>query len=152
MQQFLAEPFSAEEIISTIDAVNGATAPGLDGFTGNFYKACKSTLAPYLLEVYNEALEWQILPPTLREAVIILLPKPAKDPLLCGSYRPLSLLNLDYKILATMLALRLALLIDKIISPAQSGFVPHRSTALNLCTLFADLHRIAPEVPTAAVT
>lgn len=97
MQEFLAEPFTAEEVISAIEAINGSTAPGLDGFTGDFYKSFKDLLAPKLVEMYAESLEQNRLPPTLREAVIVLLPKPGKDATQCTSYRPLSLLNLDYK-------------------------------------------------------
>lgn len=151
MQEFLAEPFSEEEIKATIESLTSSTAPGLDSFTGEFYKAFKDILAPKLLEMYDEALANKILHPTLREAVIILLPKPGKDPTRCESYRPLSLLNLDYKILAKMIACRLAQLMEHIISPAQSGFVSRRSTSLNLRTLFATIHRINPEIPTAAI-
>lgn len=151
MQDFLPEPFSVEEISNAIDSLRNSSAPGSDGFAGEFYKAFKDLLAPKLLEVYDEALEKQLLPPTLREAIIILFPKPGKDPSKCESYRPLSLLNLDYKILAKMIALRMAQLMEFIISPAQSGFVPRRSTSLNLCTLFSVLHRINPEVPASAV-
>lgn len=81
----------------------------------------------------------------------MLLPKPSKDLTKCESYRPLSLLNLDYKILAKMIVLRLAQLLEYIISPAQSGFVPRRSTSLNLRILFSVIHRINPEMPAAAV-
>lgn len=135
MQNFLAKPFSTEEIATAIDAPKGASAPGLDGFTGDFYKAYKDLLAPILLEVYDEALQKQILPPTLREVVIILLPKLGKDPTVCNSDRLLSLLNLDYKMLAKMIASRMAQLMEFIISPVQSCFVPHRSTSLNSRTL-----------------
>lgn len=50
-----------------------------------------------------------------------------------------------------MLALRLSLLLETIISPTQTGFVPHRSTSLNLRTLFTVLHRIDPDTPAAAI-
>lgn len=50
-----------------------------------------------------------------------------------------------------MVATRLALIIEELISPVQSGFMPHKSTALNTRTLFATLNRISPTVPAAAV-
>ena len=112
-----------------------------------FYKTYKELLIPQLIEVYAEALEMGVLPPTLREAVVILLLKPGKDPLSCGSYRPLSLLNYDNKILAKVLSMRLSLLLDQIVSPEQSGFVPQRSTSLNLHTVFTTLHRVDPTIP-----
>ena len=87
----------------------------------------------------------------MREAVIVLMLKPGKDPALCGSYRPLSLLNHDVKILAKVLATRLSLMIAQIVSPVQSGFVPQRSTSFNLRTVFAVLHGINPTKAAALV-
>uniref|UniRef100_A0A803J788 Reverse transcriptase domain-containing protein n=1 Tax=Xenopus tropicalis TaxID=8364 RepID=A0A803J788_XENTR len=68
----------------------------------------------------------------MAEALIIPIPKPGKDILDCSSYRPLSLLNTDVKILAKILAKRLSLVIHKIIHPDQTGFMPGKSTALNI--------------------
>ncbi|XP_078514985.1 beta-1,3-galactosyltransferase 5-like [Lissotriton helveticus] len=99
MQEFLLVPITTDSIIEAID---GSSAPGLDGFSADFTKTYKDLLVPRLVEVYAETLDIGTLPPTFREAVIILLPKPGKDPHLCGSYRQLSLLNTDYKILAKM--------------------------------------------------
>lgn len=50
-----------------------------------------------------------------------------------------------------MIALRMAQLMEFVISPTQSGFVPHRSTSLNLRTLFATLNQINPDLPAAAI-
>lgn len=83
-RQFLSEPFSTNEIEQAIEARAGSKAPGLDGFSGASYKAYKRLLASYLLEVYAEALEKGILPPSFKEAVLILLPKPGKDPEKCA--------------------------------------------------------------------
>lgn len=125
-----------EEIAATIDSLTSNTAPGLDDLTGIFYKTYKDILAPQLLEVYAEALEVGSLLPSMREAVISLLLKPGKDATSCSSYRPISLINFDSKILAKILVARLSQLLDLILSPAQSGFIPNRSTALNLRTVF----------------
>lgn len=57
--------------------------------------------------MYLQAIETQHLPDSFEQAIITLLLKPGKDPRLCGSYRPISLLNSDYKIFAKIIALRL---------------------------------------------
>lgn len=44
----------------------------------------------------------------MNEAVSVVFPKPGKDPLLADSYRPISLLNTDIKLLARVLTMRLA--------------------------------------------
>lgn len=83
----------------------------------------------------------EILPDSLEQAlfiiyyllfIIILLLKPGKEANLCGSYRPISLLNLDYKILAKMTANRLAPLIPELVAMDQTGFVIDRSSYDNI--------------------
>lgn len=71
-------------------------------------------------------------PESLYEASIIVLLKPAKNPLECGSYRPIFRLNIDYKILTKILANRLNKVIASIIHRDQTGFIPGRSTSDNI--------------------
>lgn len=75
----------------------------------------------------------------MTEATIILILKPGKDPLLPDSYRPISLLTTDVKLLARVLVTLLALVIQKLIHRDQSGFIPSRSTALNIRRLFLNM-------------
>ena len=84
-------------------------APGPDGYPTEFYKKFVDKLAPLLLRMFNDSLDRGALPQTLPEASITLLLKPGKEQTDCGSYRPISLLNVDSKILAKVLALRLKL-------------------------------------------
>lgn len=135
-REFIAAPIDAEEVKLAINALACGKAPGSDGLTADFYKAYQNLLAPQLIVAYAEALESGSLPPTMREAIVTLLLKPGKDPQRCQSYRPLSLLNHDYKILAKILAARFALLVDTILCPYQAGFIPGRSTTLNIRTIF----------------
>lgn len=72
----------------------------------------------------------------IREAVIVVIPKPGKDPLLPDSYRPIYLLNADIKLLAKILATRLARIVAGLVHLDQSGFILTRSTALNIRRLF----------------
>lgn len=97
-------------------------SPGPDGFTCEFCKKFTPQLAPILQAMFKEALSLGTLPLTLRQASISLLAKKDKDPLLCSSYRPISLLNVDFKIPPKVLAKRLEGAID-IISPDQTGFI-----------------------------
>lgn len=75
----------------------------------------------------------------MTRANIVLILKPGKDPLDPGSHRPISLLQSDIKILAKVLAIRLNGVISSIIQSDQSGFMPQKSTAINLCLLFLNL-------------
>ena len=67
--------------------------------------------------------------------IITLLPKKGKDPFLVKNYRPLSLLNTDYKILAKVVANRLKLCLHQIIHADQTGFMKGRNIGSNIRTI-----------------
>ncbi|XDV14321.1 hypothetical protein PO909_014592 [Leuciscus waleckii] len=95
------------EVQEAINSLQSGKSPGQDGFTVEYYKTFSALLAPVLRDMFNAAFRQRRLPDTLSKATISLIPKKGKDPLLCGSYRPISLLNVDLKILSMVLALRL---------------------------------------------
>lgn len=87
------------------------------------YKIFKTKLKPPLLEMYQESFNIGSLPPSLDTATITLLLKPGKTPNQCGSYRPISLINHDLKILCIVLAMKLELILPKIVHADQNGFI-----------------------------
>src|SRR4029434_2285635 len=118
--------------MGAIMAMQTNKAPGLDGYGIEFYKKFRDQLAPLLLEVFKESLDRGSLPPTFSQASISLLLKKDKDPTHCGSYRPISLLNVDAKILAKVLAHRLEDPLPKIISEDQTGFIKGQHSFANI--------------------
>ena len=127
----LEEPLQLFEINVAIQQIARSRAPGRDGLPIEYYATYNEALATKLLEMYNEAWESGSLPPSLSEAVIVVLHKPGRDPQDVKSYRPLSLLNTDYKILSKVLANRLRRIIGDLIHPDHNGFIPTRNTFLN---------------------
>ncbi|KAI5085645.1 hypothetical protein C0J45_2327, partial [Silurus meridionalis] len=101
-------------------------SPGPDGFPTEFFKKLSPQLSSLLLSVFEGSLNDGYLPPSLRQASISLLLKPDRNPLECGSYRSISLLNVDVNILAKVLSLRLETVIQDIIHPDQTGFIKNR--------------------------
>lgn len=73
------------------------------------------------------------------DAYMVLLLKPGKDPLDCSSYRPISLLNTDLKILTKVLANRLVGVNPSLFNIDQTGFMSGKSTDTNLRRLFTHL-------------
>lgn len=73
-------------------------------------------------------------------------PKPGKDLTLPASYRPISLLNLDAKILSKIVARWMAGVLPDLIHPMQAGFVQGRSETANLQKVVA-AHEYAKENP-----
>lgn len=86
--------------------------------------------------MYNESLDHGSLPPTLSQTSITLLLKKGKDPESCTSYRPLSLLNVDVKILAKVLATHLEKILPTIILEQQNGFIKGRQPFLQCLYTF----------------
>lgn len=131
----LDTPLSLEELKSSIKAMQSNKAPGPDGLPIEFFKKFIDKLSPLLLSVFNQSLESGLLSPTLTQASIVLLLKSEKDPTLCSSYRPLSLLNADVKILAKAVVIHLENVLPNIISEEQTGFIKGRHIFFNTRTL-----------------
>lgn len=128
-------------------------APGPDGFPADFYKKCIAKLAPLLSSMFNESLTCGSLPPTLTEALIVLLLKKYRDPLQCGSYRLQSLLNADVKVLAKVIASRLENVLPTITSEKQNGFIKGRQLFFNTHTLFNLIYsKYSSELPEIVIS
>lgn len=108
------------ELSTAASSLQNGKSPGPDGFPPEFLKKFWHKLAPLLLDMYNESFELGHLSQTLNQASISLLLKKGKDPLACSSYCPISLLNVDFKLLSKLLALRLESFLPSIISLDQT--------------------------------
>ena len=132
----LDQPLSVEELGTAMASMQCARCPGPDGYPIEFYRTFFPLLAPLLVDMYNESYTKHTLPSTLTQATISLILKKNKDPLDCTSYRPISLLNVDLKLLSKLLALRLDSILPTIISPDQTGFIKNRYSFYNLRRLY----------------
>ena len=101
-------------------------SPGCDGLTAEFYLRFWPELGPKLVESLNYSCEKGLLSLSQRRAIITLLEKKGKDSSKIKNWRPVALLNTDYKIFTKVLARRLEKNIPSIIHTDQSGFVKNR--------------------------
>ena len=104
----------------------------MDGLPYEFYKKFWSDIKKYLLESYAHSFKTGKLNITQKQGIITLIPKAKKDPLKLKNWRPISLLNFDYKLLTKCLASRLRKVIPDIIYSDQTGFMSNRYIGENI--------------------
>uniref|UniRef100_A0A669EC77 Reverse transcriptase domain-containing protein n=1 Tax=Oreochromis niloticus TaxID=8128 RepID=A0A669EC77_ORENI len=126
------QPISLEEVKNAIGLLKNNKSPGTDGLTAELYKTFSEELSPFLLEVFVESIGNQQLPTTMNQGLTTLIPKPNKDLLMIDNWRPISLLNNDYKLFALIIANRLKMVLESVIDETQSGFMPKRHITNNI--------------------
>ena len=106
---------SNEECIAILKELKPNKSPGNDGLTTEFYLTFWPDIGGLVREALNEAYKLGELSSSQKQAVIKLIAKDGKDLSLLENYRPISLLNVDYKILTKMLANRMKEVLNEII-------------------------------------
>lgn len=85
-----------------------------------------------MTKTFNWALQQGIWAETWNTSIISVIYKEGKPPTDCTSYRPISLLNTDQKILSGIIADRLKKIVPSIINTDQTGFIMDRQMVDNV--------------------
>jgi hypothetical protein len=121
----MERPVTLYECKQAIQRLGLAKAAGPDGLPAEFYRSFEEVVIKDLHNTLQEAHTLGVLPRSMREGDIVLLYKKgdSRDP---RNYRPITLLQVDYKILAKILVARMKKVVNNFVSKEQLGFVPKR--------------------------
>ena len=123
--------FGTSECKVAIDKMKKNKSPGLNGISIEYYKKFWPLIGNLLVKVLNSSYENGILTESQKVAVFALIFKKGDDCDL-SNYRPISLTNVDYKIVAFVLAARLQCVLDSLISHDQTAYIKNRYMGYNI--------------------
>lgn len=131
---YLETSITIDEVKQAISELSPGKTPGPDGLCGAFYKAFVDELSPILCALYAEAYELKTLPPSFSKSHTVLIPKTedAKELMSVNAYRPITLTNVDYKILMKVLAKRLQTVMKDLVGQHQTCGIKGRSITTNI--------------------
>ena len=115
----LETPFTLDDLKNALSQMKLNKTPGPDGLTTEFYQHFFPDLGPILLKMIHEAHKKQTLPDSLSRSYITLIPKDNPDKTQMKNYRPISLLNVDYKIISKTITNKLQPYMSKLIHADQ---------------------------------
>ena len=139
--EIMNNPITSTEIKAVIKKISPKKHKP-DGFTGEFYQPFREEPMPSLLKLFQKIAEEGTLPNSLYKATITLISKPDKETTKKESYRPISLMNIDAKILNKSLANRIQQHIKKLIHHDHVGFIPGIQGFFNVHKSINMIHHI----------
>lgn len=130
-KDFCEKDISLCELTESVRNIKNNKSPGPDGLSPEFYKEFWEHIKQLYFNMIQETFEFGELPDSLKCAIITLIYKKGDKELL-KNYRPISLTNYDYKILAYTLASRMQKVIKSVVDEDQNGYIKGRNIGYNI--------------------
>ena len=135
MYDLLESDITLDEIEKAVFALPNGKAPSTDGIPIEFYKAFWNKIRYLIKDLFDEISLTSKFHISARQGIISLLEKPGKNFLRLKSWRPLTLLNSNYKIFSKVLVTRLHMVLQTVIHSTQTGFLKGRHLTENIMKL-----------------
>jgi hypothetical protein len=139
MNDLLVKEFTVEEVGAALNQMSPLKAPGPDGFSADFYQKNWANVGREVSNAVIHILNNGSMNKDINSTYLALIPKIA-NPTCVTEFRPISLCNVVYKLVAKTLANRLKSILPDIISPNQSAFIPGRLITDNVLAAYETLH------------
>ena len=136
----LEGPITLQEAANTLSKMKNNKSPGSSGFTVEFFKFFWADLKFFWVNSINYGFQNGELSVTQKEGLIVCIPKGDKCKKYIKNWRPISLLNVSYKIASGVIASRIKNVLPTIINVDQSGFMANRFTGDNLRLIYDTLN------------
>jgi hypothetical protein len=133
----LTSPPTLIDLTAVVTRLPSNKSPGEDGIPYDFYKQFWDVIGPVFLEMFTSVLHDGRVSGSQSVGLVRLIPK-CESPTKATDYRPITLLNCDYKIMAGVMAARLKKTLPQVIGDAQRGGIPGRNISDNL-SLYRDI-------------
>lgn len=139
MNELLNAPFTVEEVRKALFMMKPNKAPGPDGFTTCFFQRHWELIGHDICVSVLAFLNGGEMPNSVNNTMLVLIPK-VLHPQELTQFRPISHCNVLYKICFKVIANRLRLVLNEIISEEQSAFVPGRLITDNVLVAYESIH------------
>jgi hypothetical protein len=139
MAELLCRSFTTEEVEAALFQMSPNKAPGADGFTAGFFQKHWPLLKDKVVSAVLGFLNGGDMPEVINQIILVLIPK-VTNPQDMSQFRSISLCNVIYKLCSKVLANRLRLILDDVISEEQSAFVPGRLITDNVLIAYECIH------------
>ena len=121
-----------QEVQKVVKAMNNNKTPGPDGIPVDFYKVFWQKIHPHLMRMLTASMDMEKMPSSSMKGILNLIPKPGKDPRVLNNLRPITLLNVDYKIMEKIISNRMIESLKYLINGDQTGFMEGRRISANI--------------------
>ncbi|KAM7285665.1 hypothetical protein ISCGN_032552 [Ixodes scapularis] len=122
----LVRPTDRDELFEILRAMKTGSAPGPDSLPAEFYVSFWEIFGAPLVQLVNGILETGAVPPSFKRGRVVLVPNEGGLPSDPSAWRPIALLNTDYKLLPSLLVSSLRHILPHVIGQHKINFDHYR--------------------------